>query len=110
VRRAQAHRWKGSRAGKVVHPEEVERRLGLAEFRAEKEMSESKQNDTKTVKVLSRAQLKQDRAVNMGFKFYRRLAGSQENIADLLAMPGGADVDFEIPLLSRELARPADLS
>jgi hypothetical protein len=38
------------------------------------------------------------------------LTGSQENIADLLAMPGGADVDFEIPLLSRELARPADLS
>jgi hypothetical protein len=46
----------------------------------------------------------------MSIELYRRLTGSRENIADLLAMPGGADVDFEIPPLSRELARPADLS
>jgi hypothetical protein len=32
-----------------------------------------------------------------------------EKIADLLAMPGGVDADFEIPSFSRDLARPADL-
>lgn len=48
--------------------------------------------------------------VLMTIELYQRLTGSQEKIADLLAMPGGVDVDFEISPLSRELARPADLS
>jgi prevent-host-death family protein len=48
--------------------------------------------------------------VLMSIELYQRLTGSQGKIADLLAMPGGADADFEIPPLSRELARPADLS
>ena len=47
--------------------------------------------------------------VLMSIELYRRLTASQEKIADLLAMPGGADVDFEIPRPSREPARPADL-
>lgn len=48
--------------------------------------------------------------VLMTIELYQRLTGSQEKIADLLAMPDGVDVDFEIPPLSSELARPADLS
>jgi prevent-host-death family protein len=47
--------------------------------------------------------------VLMSMELYQRLTGNQGKIADLLAMPGGADADFEIPPLSRELARPADL-
>jgi prevent-host-death family protein len=46
--------------------------------------------------------------VLMSIELYHRLLGSQENIADLLAMPG--EVDFELAPPSRELARPADLS
>jgi hypothetical protein len=46
----------------------------------------------------------------MSIEYYKRLIGNRENIADLLAMPGGAAADFEIPPLSRELAKPADLS
>jgi prevent-host-death family protein len=45
--------------------------------------------------------------VLMSIEFFKSLTGSQKNIADLLAMPEGADVDFEIPP-SKELARPAD--
>ena len=48
--------------------------------------------------------------VLMSMALYQRLTGSREKIADLLAMPRGADVDFEIPPPARELARPADLS
>jgi prevent-host-death family protein len=48
--------------------------------------------------------------VLMSIELYKRLIGSKENIADLLAMPGDTDVDFEISPLSRELARAADLS
>ena len=47
--------------------------------------------------------------VLMSIELYQRITGNQKKIADLLAMPGIADVDFEIPL-SRELARPADFS
>ena len=48
--------------------------------------------------------------VLMSMEHYQRLTGSREKIADLLAMPDCADADFEIPVLSHELARPADLS
>lgn len=44
----------------------------------------------------------------MSIELYRRLTGSQKNIADLLAMP--ADADFEIPALSSERARAADFA
>jgi prevent-host-death family protein len=47
--------------------------------------------------------------VLMSMELYQRLTGNQKKIADLLAMPGIADVDFEIPL-SSEHARPADFS
>jgi prevent-host-death family protein len=40
---------------------------------------------------------------------YRRLAGQRRNIADLLAMPGPADVELDIPPRT-ERARPEDLS
>jgi prevent-host-death family protein len=40
---------------------------------------------------------------------YRRLAGGRESIADLLAMPGVEDIEFEIPR-SKDLVRPADFS
>ncbi len=41
---------------------------------------------------------------------YQRLTGGQANIADLLAMPETADIDFEPPKLEGGLYRPADLS
>jgi len=47
--------------------------------------------------------------VLMSIEQYRRLTASQRKIADLLAMPDVADLEFETPRL-RELARPADLS
>ena len=40
---------------------------------------------------------------------YRRLTGQHRNIADLLAMPGLADVELDIPPRT-ERARPVDLS
>ncbi|MDR1242288.1 MAG: type II toxin-antitoxin system Phd/YefM family antitoxin [Deltaproteobacteria bacterium] len=47
--------------------------------------------------------------VLMSMEFYRRITKNQERIADLLTMPGIADIDFEIPS-SRERVRPADFS
>jgi prevent-host-death family protein len=40
---------------------------------------------------------------------YRRITGGHQKIADLLAMPGAEDVEFEIPQL-RDIARPAELA
>jgi prevent-host-death family protein len=40
---------------------------------------------------------------------YRKLTQRAASIADLLAMPGVADIDFEAPRMGR-IARPADLS
>lgn len=37
---------------------------------------------------------------------YRKLTGAKQKIADLLAMPGVADIGFEAPR-SRDLAHPA---
>jgi hypothetical protein len=45
----------------------------------------------------------------MSIELYQSITGSHKKIADLLAMPGIADVDFEIPR-SCDLARPADFS
>lgn len=41
---------------------------------------------------------------------YRRLASGHRSIVDMLAMPGGADIDFDPPRLEGPLWRPADLS
>jgi prevent-host-death family protein len=41
---------------------------------------------------------------------YRRITGTQGSIADLLAMPDAADIEFEPPRLAGGLYRPADLS
>jgi prevent-host-death family protein len=47
--------------------------------------------------------------VLLTFAEYKKITGSHEKIADLLAMPGGEDLSFDIPQL-RDLARPADFS
>lgn len=47
--------------------------------------------------------------VLMSIELYQRITGSRQKIADLLAMPGIADIELEIPR-SHELARPADFS
>ena len=47
--------------------------------------------------------------VLMSIALYQRLTGSQQKIADLLAMPGTENIELEIPRWP-ELARPADLS
>lgn len=41
---------------------------------------------------------------------YQQITGNQTSIVDLLAMPGGVDVDFEPSRVSDDLYRPADLS
>jgi prevent-host-death family protein len=38
---------------------------------------------------------------------YRRLTGATAKIADLLALPGVEDIQFEVPQ-ARDLARPCD--
>ena len=47
--------------------------------------------------------------VLLSIEEYRRLTGQRRNIADLLAMPGLADVELDIPPRT-ERARPVDLS
>ena len=51
--------------------------------------------------------------VLMSIEMYQRLTASRQKIADLLAMPGVAELEFESELevqRSRELARSADFS
>jgi prevent-host-death family protein len=40
---------------------------------------------------------------------YQRITGQRQNIADLLAMPGIEDIEFDIPQM-RDIAKPADFS
>jgi len=47
--------------------------------------------------------------VLLSFEEYKKLTGSRTKIADLLAMPGIGDVEFDISP-ARDLAHPADLS
>jgi prevent-host-death family protein len=47
--------------------------------------------------------------VLLSIKDYQRLTEGQQKIADLLAMPGVEDIEFEIPT-TRELARSEDFS
>lgn len=47
--------------------------------------------------------------VLLSIEDYQRLTGKHRNIADLLAMPGPADIELEIPPRI-ERAKPVDLS
>jgi len=47
--------------------------------------------------------------VLLTFDAYKKMTGGRTKIADLLAMPGIAEIDFEIPKL-RDFAQPADIS
>jgi prevent-host-death family protein len=46
--------------------------------------------------------------VLMTYAHYQRLTGERHNIADLLAMPGAADIPFD-PSPSKDIARTAEL-
>jgi hypothetical protein len=46
----------------------------------------------------------------MTIEDYQKITGMQASIAELLAMPDAADIDFEPPRLNKGLYRPADLS
>jgi len=41
---------------------------------------------------------------------YRKITDKRENILDLLAMPGVAEIEFEPPRLSGDFHNPVDLS
>jgi hypothetical protein len=41
---------------------------------------------------------------------YRKITDKRENILELLATPGVAEIEFEPPLLSDNFHRPVDLS
>lgn len=47
--------------------------------------------------------------VLLTFEEYKKITGRQTKIADLLAMPGIEDIEFEIPPM-RDLAQSADFS
>ena len=47
--------------------------------------------------------------VLLTFAAYKKITASHAKIADLLAMPGGEDFEFDAPQL-RDLALPADFS
>jgi hypothetical protein len=47
--------------------------------------------------------------VLLTFDAYKKITGGQPKIADLLAMPGIADIEIEIPRFP-DLAQPADFS
>lgn len=47
--------------------------------------------------------------VLLSFEDYQRLTKQRRSIADALAMPGGAEIDFEPPRVTI-IPRPADLS
>ena len=47
--------------------------------------------------------------VLLTFEAYKKITGVRTKIADLLAMPGIENIEFEIPVM-RDLPRPADLS
>jgi PHD/YefM family antitoxin component YafN of YafNO toxin-antitoxin module len=47
--------------------------------------------------------------VLLSIEEYQKITGKRESIAELLAMPNSADIDFEPPRLNTELYRPEDL-
>ena len=48
--------------------------------------------------------------VLLNVKDYQKITDKNKSIAELLAMPGVSDIDFEVPRLDSELYKPADLS
>jgi prevent-host-death family protein len=48
--------------------------------------------------------------VLLSIQEYRKITGKQENIADLLAMPEAAEIEFEPPRLDGEFYSPVDFS
>jgi prevent-host-death family protein len=48
--------------------------------------------------------------VLLSIKDYEKITNKRQNILDLLAMPGVAEIDFEPPRLGDEFPTPADLS
>ncbi len=48
--------------------------------------------------------------VLLSIQEYRNLTDRQQNMIDLLAMPGAEEVDFEAASLANKLHRPADFS
>jgi prevent-host-death family protein len=48
--------------------------------------------------------------VLLSIEEYRKLSGKRKNLAEALAMPDAALVDFDPPRLGGKLFRPADLS
>lgn len=47
--------------------------------------------------------------VLISIEVWQKIAQSEAGIVDLLAMPEGADIDFDPPRLELPLQRPADL-
>ena len=47
--------------------------------------------------------------VLLSIEEYQRITRSSQKIADLLAMPGSEDIDFDAPRMG-ELAKPVDLT
>lgn len=48
--------------------------------------------------------------VLLTIELYQKITDKQKSIADLLSMPGIADIDFDIPRMDKQLYKPADLS
>lgn len=48
--------------------------------------------------------------VLLSFEEWRRLSGGRRSLAEALAHPGSADVEFEAPRIENAITRPADLS
>jgi prevent-host-death family protein len=48
--------------------------------------------------------------VILSFEEYQKITGKQESLADLLAMPEAAEIEFEPPRLEGPLYYPADFS
>ncbi len=46
--------------------------------------------------------------VLLTFEDYQKLTGGSASIVDLLAMPGGDDIEFEPPRLQGDFQRPAE--
>ncbi len=48
--------------------------------------------------------------VLLSIEEYRKITQKQKSIAELLAMPAAAEIEFDPPRLGGELVRPADFS
>lgn len=47
--------------------------------------------------------------VLLSFEDYRKLLGKGPSLLDVLAMPGGEDIEFDPPRLQGPISRPVDL-